>query len=101
MIKGSMVVMKGVHWDNLYYLKGSTIIGQVETFSFSDDDCTKVWQVKIGHGGEKSLQAPIKKGSLEGAATCNLEGEHNVLNKKKVKSAPVLTTQKVFLIVFT
>ena len=30
----------------------------------------------------KSLQAPVKKGSLEGAATCNLEGKHSVLNKK-------------------
>jgi len=41
--------------------------------------------VKVGHGGEKSLQAPAKKGSLEGAAICNLEDEHNVLDKKKVK----------------
>ena len=31
------------------------------------------------------MQAPAKKGSLEGAATCNLEGEHSVLDKKKVK----------------
>ena len=28
MIKGSMLVMKGVLRDNLYYLKGSTVIGQ-------------------------------------------------------------------------
>ena len=40
---------------------------------------------EVGHGGERSLQAPVKKGSLEGAATYNLEGEHSVLNKKKVK----------------
>ena len=31
------------------------------------------------------MQAPAKKGSLEDAATCNLEGEHSVLDKKKVK----------------
>ena len=31
------------------------------------------------------MQAPAKKGSLEGAATCNLEDEHSVLDKKKVK----------------
>ena len=41
--------------------------------------------MKVGHGGEKSLRAPAKKRSLEGAATCNLESEHNVLDKKKVK----------------
>ena len=51
MIKGSMVVMKGVRRDNLYYLKSSTVTGQVETSSSSDDGCTKVWQVKVGHGG--------------------------------------------------
>ena len=41
--------------------------------------------MKVRHGGEKSLQAPAKKGSLEGAATYSLEGEHNILDKKKVK----------------
>ena len=57
----------------------------METSNSSDDGCTEVWQVKFRHGGERSLQAPAKKGSLEGTATCNLEGEHNVLDKKKVK----------------
>ena len=69
MTKGSMVVMKGVRRNNLYYLKGSTVTGQVETSSSSDDGCTKVWQMKVGQGDERSLQAPTKKGSLEGAAT--------------------------------
>ena len=33
--------------------------------------------MKVGHGGEKSLQAQAKKGSLEGESTYNLElGEH-------------------------
>ena len=36
MIKGSMMVMKGVRWNNLYYLKGSTVTGQVETSNSSD-----------------------------------------------------------------
>jgi len=40
--KGSMVVMKGIHRNNLYYLKGSTVTGQVETFISSDDVCTQV-----------------------------------------------------------
>jgi len=83
---GSMVVMKGVRRNNLYYFKGSTVTGQVETSISSDDICTQVWQMKVRYGGEKSLQTPVKKGSLEGASTCNLKlGEHNVLNKKKVK----------------
>ena len=44
MTEGSMMVMKGVRWENLYYLKGSTVTGQVETSSSSDVGCTKVWQ---------------------------------------------------------
>ena len=73
----------------------------METSSSSDNGCIKVWQVKVRLGGEKSLQAPAKKGSLEGAATYNLEGEHSVLNKKKVKFSTSTHPQKVFLIVFT
>ena len=41
--------------------------------------------VKVRQGGERSLQAPVKKRSLEDAATYNFEGEHIVLDKKKVK----------------
>ena len=86
MIKGTMVVMKGIHRNNLYYLKGSIVTGHVKTFISSDDVSTQVWQMRVGHGGEKSLQAPAKKGSLEGASTCNMKlGEHDVLDKKKVK----------------
>ena len=42
MTKGSMVVMKGVRQNNLYYLKVSTVTGQVETSISSDDFCTQV-----------------------------------------------------------
>jgi len=43
--------------------------------------------MRLRHTGEKSLQAPIKKGSLKGASICNIElGWHSVLEKKtKVK----------------
>ena len=43
--------------------------------------------MRLRHTGEKSLQAPAKKRSLEGASICNMElGGHGVLDKKtKVK----------------
>ena len=50
MTKGSMMVMKGVCWNNLYYLKGSTITGHVKTSVSSDNVCTQVWHEKVGHG---------------------------------------------------
>ena len=79
-----MVVMKGVRRGNLYYLKGSTITYQVETSSSSDDGGPEVWQGKVGQEEEESLRAPAKTES-EGAATCKSEGEHSVLDKKKVR----------------
>jgi len=40
--------------------------------------------MRLGHRGEKYLQAPAKKESLEGASTCNLKlGEHGVLKKEE------------------
>jgi len=42
MTKSSMVIMNGVCQRNLYYLKGSTVTGQVETFISSDNVCTQV-----------------------------------------------------------
>ena len=58
-----MVVMKGIHRNNLYYLKGSTATGQVETSSSSDDDCTKVWQVRSDKE-VKSLYKLLKEGII-------------------------------------
>jgi len=40
MVKDSMVVLKGVRCNNLYYLKGSTVTGQVTTSINSDNDRT-------------------------------------------------------------
>ena len=39
--RGSMEVMKGVRLNNLYYLMGSTVTGQVATSISSDGDCTQ------------------------------------------------------------
>jgi len=60
MTKSSMVVLKGVRRNNLYYLKGSTVTGQVATSTDSDDDSTRLWHMRLGHAGEKSLQAFVK-----------------------------------------
>ena len=41
-IKGSMVVLKGVPRNNIYYLKDSTVTEQMATFTNSDNDCTQL-----------------------------------------------------------
>jgi len=50
--RGSMVVMKGVRHNNLYYWMGSTITGRVATSISSDGDCIQVWHMRLGHIGE-------------------------------------------------
>jgi len=60
MTKSLMMVLKGVRWNNIYYLKGSTITGQVATYIDSDDDSTRLRHMRLGHIGEKSLQALAK-----------------------------------------
>jgi len=66
---------------------GSIVTGRVTISISSDGDCTQVWHMRLEYTGEKSLQAPTKKRSLEGASTCNMElGGHGVLDKRtKVK----------------
>ena len=43
MAKDSMVILKGVCRNNPYYLKDSTVTGQVSTSTDSDDDSTRLW----------------------------------------------------------
>ena len=60
----------------------STIIGSVTTVSVKDD-ATRVWHMRLGHAGEKSLQSLIKQGLLKGAKSCKLGFcEHCVYGKQ-------------------
>ena len=60
MTRGSMIILKGVRRNNLYYLKGSKVKGQVATSTNSDNDCIQLWHMRFRHTGEKSLQALAK-----------------------------------------
>ena len=42
MTKGSMVILKGVRQNNLYYFKDSTVKGQVATSTDTDDDSIRL-----------------------------------------------------------
>ncbi|KAH9782763.1 retrovirus-related pol polyprotein from transposon TNT 1-94-like protein [Citrus sinensis] len=78
---GAMVILQGVRRHNLYYLKGGTTdeANVVEAHS----DTTKLWHVRLGHAGEKSLQTLMRHGLLKGSKTCKLNFcEHCVVGKK-------------------
>jgi len=56
MLRGSMVVLKGVKCNNLYHLKDNIVTGQLVT-SVGIDDSTGLWHMRLGRTGEKTLQA--------------------------------------------
>ena len=82
-MKGSMVVMKGLRDKNLYYLKGSTVTSALVAAVDFDEDATRLWHMRLDHTGEKSMQALAKQSLLKGAKTCKLEFcEYCVFSKK-------------------
>jgi len=80
-----MVVLKGLLHNNLYCLKGITVIGQVATSTNSNDDFTQLWHLRLRHAGEKSLQAIAKQGLLKDASTCKLKFYEHCIIRKKTK----------------
>ncbi|KAG6420222.1 hypothetical protein SASPL_116742 [Salvia splendens] len=65
---GALVMLKGVRKNNLYYYQGSTVVGTVATATSSnkkDAEATKLWHLRLGHAGERSLQILAKQGLLK------------------------------------
>ena len=60
-IKGLIVILKGVRHNNLYYLKGIMVTGQMVTYTNSDNNCNQLWHMRLVHTGDKSLQALANK----------------------------------------
>jgi len=87
MFSVSLVILKGIRRNNLYYLKGSAVTENLTASEYLEGDSTKLWQTRLEYVGLDSLQALAKKGLLKGALTCNLKfGEYYFLDKnRKVK----------------
>ncbi|KAG8485911.1 hypothetical protein CXB51_020221 [Gossypium anomalum] len=85
--KRSLVVMKGQRKiAKLYVLHGSTVTGDaaVASSSFSDDDITKIWHMRLGHMSENGMTELSKRGLLDGQGICRLNFcEHCVFKKQK------------------
>jgi len=47
MLRGSMVVLKGVRRNNFYYLKGNMVTGQVASSIDSNNNCTRLWHMRL------------------------------------------------------
>jgi len=81
MFSGSLVVLKGIRRNNVYYLMGSAVTGLASSEQL-DGDSTRLWHEGFGQVG--------MKGSDQGVSTCDLEPRDIcVLVKKKVKFSTI------------
>ncbi|KAL6566875.1 hypothetical protein OROMI_015279 [Orobanche minor] len=65
--KGDNVILKGVKWGTLYFLQGSTLSNSADVASFEvhKDNLTKLWNMRLGHMGERGMQI-LSKGDFLG-----------------------------------
>ena len=85
MVRGSMVLMRGVWYGTLYKLLGKTIIDECNNSVVleqggKDDKTlttlggkTMLWHQRLGHIKENGLQALQGKGMVEGMNDCTLD----------------------------
>ncbi|KAG8492015.1 hypothetical protein CXB51_015325 [Gossypium anomalum] len=96
-----LTMMKGTRRNNLYFLNGSIVIGSTSTVSVKDVDseATRLWHIRLGHVGEKTLQTLAKQGLLKGENSCKLEFcKHCILGKQtRVKFGPAIHNSKEIL----
>ena len=74
-VSGALVMMKGIRRNNLYLYQGSTSVGTIAVVSEVNKvaEMSRLWHMRLGHAGEKSLQTLVMQGLLKGAKTCKLD----------------------------
>ena len=74
-VSGALVVMKGIRRNNPYLYQGSTTVGTAVAVLEAEKvaKMSKLWDMRLGHTGEKSLQTLAMQGLLKGAKTCKLD----------------------------
>ncbi|GJU35463.1 retrovirus-related pol polyprotein from transposon TNT 1-94 [Tanacetum coccineum] len=87
-ISGVLVVMKGVQKiNNTYHYNGRTVVGTVAAVTDGDrnSEAMKLWHMRLGHAGEKSLNLLIKQGLLKGLSSCKLDLCEHCINGKTTR----------------
>ena len=54
-MKGSLIVMKGIKKNGIYFLLGSIMVGPVSTVASSSLNTAMLWHKRLGHVSEKGL----------------------------------------------
>ncbi|XP_072071805.1 uncharacterized mitochondrial protein AtMg00300-like [Arachis hypogaea] len=84
-VRGSLVVMKGVRHGNLYSLLGTTVTGELAVRiggSRDQTNCTRIWHMRLEHMSEKGLSLLCGQGLLKNMKKPQIEFyEHCVYGK--------------------
>jgi len=79
-MRGVMVLMKGLRQGSLYLLQGTTVTGSIAICT--DVDTAKLWHMRLGHMSEKGMTILSKKGCMGSAGMGKLEFcDHYVCGK--------------------
>jgi len=84
-IKGAMVLIKGLRQESLYILQGTGVIGAVAVcITPADVAATRLWHMRLGYMSEKGMTILSKKGYLGSAGASKLDFcDHCVFGKQK------------------
>ena len=63
-MRGSLIVMKGIKKNGIYSLLGSTVIGSSSLVSSPNMNTIMLWHKRLGHISEKGLNELAKQGLL-------------------------------------
>ena len=65
-VSGALVLMKGIRRNNLYLYQGSTTVGTTSVVSEAEKvvEMSRLWNMRLGHAGDKSLQMLAMQGLL-------------------------------------
>lgn len=55
-VKGSLVLLRGIRKNGLYVLEGTTVTGMVSVSSSSSVDKTRLWHLRLGHMSLRGLK---------------------------------------------
>ncbi|GAA0165430.1 hypothetical protein LIER_20836 [Lithospermum erythrorhizon] len=84
-VRGSLVVMKGVRHGNLYPLIGTTVTGDLTIGVVGhkeQTECTRIWHMCLGHMSENGLSLLSGQGLLKNMKKSQMEFcEHCVYGK--------------------
>ncbi|KAE8661311.1 hypothetical protein F3Y22_tig00113726pilonHSYRG00149 [Hibiscus syriacus] len=88
-ISGALVIMKGIQKrNNVYYFLGSKIVGTTAVAASTDEhesEAARLWHMRLGHIGEKSLKFLIDQGLLKGPRACKLAFYEHCIKGKKTR----------------